>query len=202
MNFSYIFLFVISFLINAITLKPVLIDDHQFTIRRAWNYIQSDFFERTNLPKDQITLSQFSSSYLGSQISFIFAAKNKITKEISIYKYILEESKVSRNIPEEFQTLSYQKYSSTNKISIHEKVYHAIHKQIQKYITKEKLKLHHIKKIEKFEGDFDFYRLFLVTAKLSGSGNEIRFYISVNNMNNYGYVYLVSNDAEEELYSI
>ena len=131
MNFSYIFLFSISFLLNAITLKPVLIDDHQFTIRRAWNYIQSDFFERTNLPKDQITLSQFSSSYLGSQISFIFAAKNKITKEISIYKYILEESTVSRNIPEEFQTLSYQKYSSTNKISIHEKVYHVIHKQIQ-----------------------------------------------------------------------
>lgn len=200
MNFSYIFLFNIFFLINTITSKQVLTNDHQFAMRRAWNYIQSDFFQRTNLPKDQTTLSQFSSSYFGTQISFIFAAINKKTKEIDIYKYILQESTVSRNIPGEFETVSYQKYSAPKKISIHEKVYHVIHKQIQRYINQKKLKLHHIKKIEKFEGDFDFYRLFMVTAKLSGSGNEIRFYISVNNMNNYGYVYLVSNNAEEELY--
>ena len=164
-------------------------DNSNIIIRNAWSYLEKDFFSKINIDENLIKIKRFNALYDKSQITFIFSSHFEAKEVVEVYKAI-----INFNSNNEFSSVSYEKISLSNKITIHDVVYTIIHDEIVNYAKNKGMVLNHVKKVEQFSDEVCEYKLFLVTVNMKEIDEDLYFYVSVDANETYGTILQVIND--------
>ena len=186
------YIFLIGFLSVSICKKFDSVqskDNSNIIIRNAWSYLEKDFFSMINIDENLIKMKRFNALYDKSQITFIFSSHFEAKEVVEVYKAI-----INFNSNNEFSSVSYEKISLSNKITIHDVVYTIIHDEIVNYAKNKGMVLNHIKKVEQFSDEVWEYKLFLVTVNMKEIDEDLYFYVSVDAHETYGTILQVIND--------
>ena len=186
------YIFLIGFLSVSICKKFDSVqskDNSNIIIRNAWSYLEKDFFSKINIDENLIKIKRFNALYDKSQITFIFSSHFEAKEVVEVYKAI-----INFNSNNEFSSVSYEKISLSNKITIHDVVYTIIHDEIVNYGKNKGMVLNHVKKVEQFSDEVGEYKLFLVTVNMKEIDEDLYFYVSVDAHETYGTLLQVIND--------
>lgn len=163
-------------------------DNSNIILRKAWEYLEKDFFSKINIDKNLIEIKRFNALYDNSQITFIFSSHFEAKEVVEVYKAIINFNS------SEFSSVTYEKISLSNKITIHDVVYTIIHDEIVNYAKNKGMVLNHVKKVEQFSDEVGKYKLFLVTVNMKEIDEDLYFYVSVDANETYGTILQVIND--------
>ena len=186
------YIFLICFLSVSICKKFDSVqskDNSNIIIRNAWSYLEKDFFSKINIDENLIKIKRFNALYDKSQITFIFSSHFEAKEVVEVYKAI-----INFNSNNEFSSVSYEKISLSNKITIHDVVYTIIHDEIVNYAKNKGMVLNHVQKVEQFSDEVGEYKLFLVTVNMKEIDEDLYFYVSVDANETYGTILQVIND--------
>ena len=164
-------------------------DNSNIILRKAWEYLEKDFFSKINIDKNLIEIKRFNALYDNSQITFIFSSHFEAKEVVEVYKAI-----INFNSSNEYSSVTYEKISLSNKITIHDVVYTIIHDEIVNYAKNKGMVLNHVKKVEQFSDEVGKYKLFLVTVNMKEIDEDLYFYVSVDANETYGTILQVIND--------
>ena len=142
-----------------------------------------------NIDENLIKIKRFNALYDKSQITFIFSSHFEAKEVVEVYKAI-----INFNSNNEFSSVSYEKISLSNKITIHDVVYTIIHDEIVNYAKNKGMVLNHVQKVEQFSDEVGEYKLFLVTVNMKEIDEDLYFYVSVDANETYGTILQVIND--------
>ena len=164
-------------------------DNSNIILRKAWEYLEKDFFSKINIDENLIEIKRFNALYDNSQITFIFSSHFEAKEVVEVYKAI-----INFNSSNEYSSVTYEKISLSNKITIHDVVYTIIHDEIVNYAKNKGMVLNHVKKVEQFSDEVGKYKLFLVTVNMKEIDEDLYFYVSVDANETYGTILQVIND--------
>lgn len=164
-------------------------DNSNIILRKAWEYLEKDFFSKINIDENLIEIKRFNALYDNSQITFIFSSHFEAKEVVEVYKAI-----INFNSSNEYSSVTYEKISLSNKITIHDVVYTIIHDEIVNYAKNKGMVLSHVKKVEQFSDEVGKYKLFLVTVNMKEIDEDLYFYVSVDANETYGTILQVIND--------
>ena len=164
-------------------------DNSNIILRKAWEYLEKDFFSKINIDENLIEIKRFNALYDNSQITFIFSSHFEAKEVVEVYKAI-----INFNSSNEYSSVTYEKISLSNKITIHDVVYTIIHDEIVNYAKNKGMVLNHVNKVEQFSDEVGKYKLFLVTVNMKEIDEDLYFYVSVDANETYGTILQVIND--------
>lgn len=164
-------------------------DNSNIILRKAWEYLEKDFFSKINIDKNLIEIKRFNALYDNTQITFIFSSHFEAKEVVEVYK-----ASINFNSSNEYSSVTYEKISLSNKITIHDVVYTIIHDEIVNYAKNKGMVLSHVKKVEQFSDEVGKYKLFLVTVNMKEIDEDLYFYVSVDANETYGTILQVIND--------
>ena len=187
------YIFFVAFLSLSLSKKFDLLiqnkDNSNIILRKAWEYLEKDFFSKINIDENLIEIKRFNALYDNTQITFIFSSHFEAKEVVEVYKAI-----INFNSSNEYSSVTYEKISLSNKITIHDVVYTIIHDEIVNYAKNKGMVLNHVKKVEQFSDEVGKYKLFLVTVNMKEIDEDLYFYVSVDANETYGTILQVIND--------